>query len=692
MGNIHGFAHRLTALSMACLASAAFTFCCLSGFGCSFIEIQSFSGRSIGNSSSGEVFDNLHVAHFGVQCTSGTDDIFRTNNSSSSSNDRLWDMSRSFFYVSLVLGGITTIVAWCLGLYIRPTNCRWRVLSTLAACSAVFQIPIFLIFESNNCNYDITRQSCTFSTGAYINIVSISIWIVMTIWVQLLQPPRWYEEYDAWRINTSNRSTGDDDHRLEGEEQGVMIVLTPTKGNSSNNSNETMFGNETEETEFERISPTGTQQKQRQQSSVESKIGTKKNNFDDGRLYNSDDDNDKDDIESQQRQQHEKRSDHIIHTPRAVVDNSISNPKTKLAKSPVCSMPKENNYRTANVEESLLCGDEAIAGIKTSIQGMKGKNVILNMLGGMNRTRSKLTTNVSRSVVNSKSKTTDNKFFEHNVNNNDASNNIINSGGKSNSSTAGVTTVKSLIKDIPRIEVDDSNKTIDNNFSKHNVNNNDTSNDNIDSGDKSNSSTAAVAAIQSLIKDIPRIEVSDDSNAAVRNDAGERSDLSTSTNRSAPGFKISCVLDDGTRHEARFPSISSACCLGMPRNSNEEGESTTKFRTIFCNDDNRITFQEVDDNDGTNDVDFLVKQLRKEETLAASRKVKRNMAPVTSLEFEKSSNLRAAERNNGIIINNNSNNSDCNNSDDISEMTRGSGLMSGVSEVLDDYRLTTYFS
>ena len=130
----------------------------------------------------------------------------------------------------------------------------------------------------------------------------------------------------------------------------------------------------------------------------------------------------------------------------------------------------------------------------------------------------------------------------------------------------------------------------------------------------------------------------------------------------------------------------------MPRNSNEEGESTTKFRTIFCNDDNRITFQEVDENDGTNDVDFLVKQLRKEETLAASRKVKRNMAPVTSLEFEKSSNLRAAERNNGIIINNNSNNSDCNNSDDISEMTRGSGLMSGVSEVLDDYRLTTYFS
>eukprot|EP00537_Pseudo-nitzschia_pungens_P006332 CAMPEP_0172376620 /NCGR_PEP_ID=MMETSP1060-20121228/68029_1 /TAXON_ID=37318 /ORGANISM="Pseudo-nitzschia pungens, Strain cf. cingulata" /LENGTH=46 /DNA_ID= /DNA_START= /DNA_END= /DNA_ORIENTATION= len=43
--NIHALAHRLTALSMACLASAAFVLCALSGFGCSFVRITALDGR-----------------------------------------------------------------------------------------------------------------------------------------------------------------------------------------------------------------------------------------------------------------------------------------------------------------------------------------------------------------------------------------------------------------------------------------------------------------------------------------------------------------------------------------------------------------------------------------------------------------------------------------------------------------------
>ena len=208
--NIHALAHRLTALSMACLASTGFIFCTLSGFGCSFVQIQAMEGRSIGTAS-GKEFENLETAYLGVKCLSGIDASFYPSGGSSSSNinsnsnsssnsndydyehhydhdghDRLWDLSRIFLWVGLVLGAATTLFAWLLSSCVRPTSPRWGVLSILAACSAVFQIPIFLVFESDNCNFDVFRQTCKLSTGAYLNIISVSIWIIMTIWVQYL--------------------------------------------------------------------------------------------------------------------------------------------------------------------------------------------------------------------------------------------------------------------------------------------------------------------------------------------------------------------------------------------------------------------------------------------------------------------------------------------------------------------------
>mmetsp|Transcript_1420 Transcript_1420/g.2869 ORF Transcript_1420/g.2869 Transcript_1420/m.2869 type:complete len:286 (-) Transcript_1420:281-1138(-) len=83
--NIHALAHRLTALSMACLASTGFIFCILSGFGCSFVQIQALEGKIIGTASGGE-FENLETAYLGVRCLSGIDAAFYPSGSSSDSN------------------------------------------------------------------------------------------------------------------------------------------------------------------------------------------------------------------------------------------------------------------------------------------------------------------------------------------------------------------------------------------------------------------------------------------------------------------------------------------------------------------------------------------------------------------------------------------------------------------------------
>ena len=200
--NVHAFAHRLTALSMACLASAALIFCALSGLGCSYVEIGAFEGKSVGNAY-GEVFQNANTAYIGVQCLSASDAPFYD---ADGNVDRLWGYTRIFFYVGLGLGGVAALFAWMLGTCVRPTPNRWRILSILAALAAVFQIPMFLVVESDNCTFDISRQTCALSTGAYINVASISIWIVMTVWVQFLRAPRWDEEIDAWRVD-GNRST-----------------------------------------------------------------------------------------------------------------------------------------------------------------------------------------------------------------------------------------------------------------------------------------------------------------------------------------------------------------------------------------------------------------------------------------------------------------------------------------------------
>lgn len=215
MGNVHSFAHRLTALSMACLASAGLIFCALGGFNCSFVQVQAQPDRNLMNSE-GEIFD-AQVGYFGVQCE---DSPFY------SENDRLWSLSQLFFYISLGFGGFTTLLAWALTCCIPPTGCRWRSLSVFAAITAVMEVPIFLLFESDTCNLDVNRQTCKLAMGAYMNMLSVILWAVMTVWIQCLNTPQWAEEINAWKMDGSSQENSQSSSSSKGGPDGPKSFYT----------------------------------------------------------------------------------------------------------------------------------------------------------------------------------------------------------------------------------------------------------------------------------------------------------------------------------------------------------------------------------------------------------------------------------------------------------------------------------
>jgi hypothetical protein len=216
MGNVHALAHRVTALSMACLSTAGVIMCAISGFSCSYLSIAALPVRNI-MTHEGQEFVGIPSMDIGVLCESPFFD----------EEDNMWNLSQIFFWIALGLGGFTFLMAWALSTCVAPNLCNWRTMSFLAAATAVVEVPIFLIFESEPCNMDISRQTCSLSLGAYSNMASVVLWVVMTLWTQLLDPPNWTREMDAWRttkspvreiqIPSSESATDDCSPQQEGE-------------------------------------------------------------------------------------------------------------------------------------------------------------------------------------------------------------------------------------------------------------------------------------------------------------------------------------------------------------------------------------------------------------------------------------------------------------------------------------------
>lgn len=193
MGNVHAFAHRVTALSMACLASGGLILNALGGTSCSFLAVDATFGGNV-MTPWGNEFVGQDLAYIGVRCESPFYE----------ETDRMWNLSRLFFSISMGCGSLTMFMAWALSLFLPPSKCNWRMLSMLAACTAVMGVPVFLIFESEPCTMNIDRQTCSLALGSYFNIASVMFWVILTLLTQFLQPPNWSEEVNAWKTSKVN--------------------------------------------------------------------------------------------------------------------------------------------------------------------------------------------------------------------------------------------------------------------------------------------------------------------------------------------------------------------------------------------------------------------------------------------------------------------------------------------------------
>jgi hypothetical protein len=209
MGNVHALAHRFTAISMACLSSAALILGVMAGTSCSFLTLtpendqflMTLDGVEVQNGNGESVSANIGVNR-NDHCDSGA--LFYD------SDDRMWQLSQIFFLVGcLVLGSLTTALAWAQSTFPcwAPTPARWRLLSILAAFTAVLEVPIFIALEAEPCTMDLSRQTCHLGVGSYFLIGSILLWVAVTLSTQCLDPPSWKDELQAWVL--SGGSDGD---------------------------------------------------------------------------------------------------------------------------------------------------------------------------------------------------------------------------------------------------------------------------------------------------------------------------------------------------------------------------------------------------------------------------------------------------------------------------------------------------
>jgi hypothetical protein len=214
MFNVHVFHHRFPALATAVFASLALAFVAIAGTTCSFLNVVANDGRFV-EFTTGVEQEAITSSSFGVLCETYYFD---------SDGDTMWNISKAFLYVSLALGGLAMALAWIVTWCIPPTNRSWRILSVISALTAVLNIPVFLLFESEPCTLDNSRQKCTLSFGSFLLMSGTVSSIAVVLLTQCIDPPRWGSELDAWKVEKRER----------GEARGV-VASDEYSGSENNN-------------------------------------------------------------------------------------------------------------------------------------------------------------------------------------------------------------------------------------------------------------------------------------------------------------------------------------------------------------------------------------------------------------------------------------------------------------------------
>lgn len=193
--NVHVFHHRFPALAAAVFASLGLAFVAIAGTTCSFLNVEANEGRFI-EFTSGVPQEAVTLASFGVLCDTYYFD---------SEGDTMWRISKIFLYVSLALGGFAVVLSWAITWCISPTVRLWKLLSVTSALNAVLSIPIFLLFESEPCTLDNSRQQCSLSFGSFLLMSGVVSSIAVVLLTQCVETPSWGTELDAWKVGKRER-------------------------------------------------------------------------------------------------------------------------------------------------------------------------------------------------------------------------------------------------------------------------------------------------------------------------------------------------------------------------------------------------------------------------------------------------------------------------------------------------------
>jgi hypothetical protein len=176
------------------------------GVTCSFLSVEANSGEIL------EILDNSDQrasmsTSIGLFCEGDFYDL---------EGDFMWELSRIFLNVALAISGVAVILGWSISLLALPTRSMWKLLSITSALSAVVQVPIFLIFETEPCK-DFPQQQCELSTGCYLLMGSVICSVFVTILTVCVDAPDWVA--DNWRIQKGQ--TADSSVR-SGDQESIL--------------------------------------------------------------------------------------------------------------------------------------------------------------------------------------------------------------------------------------------------------------------------------------------------------------------------------------------------------------------------------------------------------------------------------------------------------------------------------------
>lgn len=204
----------------ASFATCALGLLAISGSICEFVEVKANAGKLLYIPDAPERPTETGT-FLGVICVNPLyEDVLN--------GDLMFTLSRACLFVGIAMGSFTCVLSWALSSFISPTEANWKLLSVFAAISAVLQMPVFLIFETDPCTAYTSTQRCGIATGSFYLVLSTIFWIVVTVATQFLDPPRWADELNAWRTKRSvgNRSCT----RVERESQAPLLLAPKNTG------------------------------------------------------------------------------------------------------------------------------------------------------------------------------------------------------------------------------------------------------------------------------------------------------------------------------------------------------------------------------------------------------------------------------------------------------------------------------